>query len=345
MFKKLASLFIAATMLIGTAAVSVSAAEVDSDAVAADSASGEVAADSASDSVAADSDSSSTAAGNIIKFDVKSSGWGNVKTVFCHVWKADGSKNSQGKDWPAWQARAERCDYDAAAGIATYDLSKADPGISKSDGKIYCVIFSVNTGMQTYNAIMSGSCIGDTLYCTGKTLENPEDSEKTAIEAAWRNNPSCGPEKKITSTGKVVGSAFPDGENNTTLVATYVMAYYADPAKMELLQGIVNELNVSPVDVMSVVKARVTDDPKKVSDIEKILSELTDPTKGGAKVDKKDLENAQASSSGSGSTGGGSTGGTGSVSSGVETTVLFVLGGLMIAAAGVAFLARKKREF
>ena len=51
--------------------------------------------------------------------------------------------------------------------------------------------------MQSYNAIMSGNCIGDTLYCTGNQLENPEDSEKKANEAKWQNNSDCGPEKKI----------------------------------------------------------------------------------------------------------------------------------------------------
>lgn len=51
--------------------------------------------------------------------------------------------------------------------------------------------------MQTYNAIMSGKCIGDTLYCTGNLLENPEDSEKRANEAVWAKTKDCGPEKRL----------------------------------------------------------------------------------------------------------------------------------------------------
>ena len=85
--------------------------------------------------------------------------------------------------------------------------------------------------MQSYNAIMSGKCIGDTLYCTGNQLENPEDSEKKANEAKWENNSDCGPEKKITSTGNIIGSAFPEGESDATLLATYLVAYYNDEAK------------------------------------------------------------------------------------------------------------------
>lgn len=44
---------------------------------------------------------------------------------------------------------------------------------------------------------MSGNCIGDTLYCTGNLLENPEDSEKRANEAVWAKTKDCGPEKRL----------------------------------------------------------------------------------------------------------------------------------------------------
>ena len=72
----------------------------------------------------------------------------------------------------------KKCVYDPDTGIAAYDLSKTGNTISASDGKRYCVIFSANTGVQTYNVVMDGKCIGDTLYCTGNKLENPDDSEK-----------------------------------------------------------------------------------------------------------------------------------------------------------------------
>lgn len=320
MFKKIASIVIAAAMMISTAAFSISAAE-DSAAVSADNSS-EVGAE-ASDEVGA---------GNIIKFDVKKSGWNldTTKKVFCHIWRADGKQTSEGKDWPGWQAKVELCKFDKKTGIAEYDLSKADPGISKSDGKVYCVIFSANTGMQTYNTIMSGACIGDTAYCTGEEIENPEDSEKKAAVAAWENNKDCGPEKKITSTGNIVGTAFPEGESNETLVANYLMSYFDDPAKTDLTETILKTLKVDAADVMAVVKDRASDDQKKVDAIEKILSKFT----------TKDLSKVEANKGSSNN--GGTT--TNSVKSGQETTIFFVFGGLMLAAAGVAFLARKKRE-
>lgn len=352
MFKKIAGLFLAAAVMCSSAAITASAAEAEDDAaVAAADQSGEVSADG----------SSEVEAGNVVKFDVKKSGWNNVKSVFCHIWRADGSG-----DWPAWQSKKEKCKYDSSTGIATYDLSMTGNTISKSDGRVYCVIFSANTGMQSYNAIMSGKCIGDTLYCTGNQLENPEDSEKKANEAKWENNSDCGPEKKITSTGNIIGSAFPEGESDVTLLATYLVAYYNDDAKTSLTQKLLDELKVSPVDVMGAVTDRLNatnnEDKNKIAPaVEKILSTCTDPTKGGKKVDKDQLDNAKKTgnkaaggsssngSSSSSSNGGSSSSGsgsssTGAVKSGVETTIVFVMAGLMVSAAGVMFLARKKKE-
>lgn len=354
MFKKIAGLFLAAAVMCSSAAITASAAEAEDDAaVAAADQSGEVSADGSSE-VSADA-SSEVEAGNVIKFDVKKSGWNNVKTVFCHIWKADGSG-----DWPGWQSKKEKCKYDSSTGIATYDLSMTGNTISKSDGRVYCVVFSANTGMQSYNAIMSGKCIGDTLYCTGNQLENPEDSEKKANEAKWENNSDCGPEKKITSTGNIIGSAFPEGESDATLMATYLVAYYNDEAKTSLTQKLLDELKVSPVDVMGAVTDRLNatnnEDKNKIAPaVEKILSGCTDPTKGGKKVDKDQLDDAKKTGnkaagngsnnggSGSGSSGSGSSS-TGAVKSGVETTIVFVMAGLMVSAAGVMFLARKKKE-
>lgn len=360
MFKKIAGLFLAAAVMCSSAAITASAAEAEDDAaVAAADQSGEVSADGSSEVSAAAS--SEVEAGNVIKFDVKKSGWNNVKTVFCHIWKADGSG-----DWPAWQSKKEKCKYDASTGIATYDLSMTGNTISKSDGRVYCVIFSANTGMQSYNAIMSGKCIGDTLYCTGNQLENPEDSEKKANEAKWENNSDCGPEKKITSTGNVIGSAFPEGESDVTLLATYLVAYYNDDAKTSLTQKLLDELKVSPVDVMGAVTDRLNatnnEDKNKIAPaVEKILSGCTDPTTG-KKADTAELDSAKktgakaaggsssnGSSSSSSSNGGSSSSGsgsssTGAVKSGVETTIVFVMAGLMVSAAGVMFLARKKKE-
>ena len=195
---------------------------------------------------------SEVGAGNNIYFNVKKSGWSNVKTVYCHIWRADGTG-----DWPDWQTKKEKCKYDFSTGIATYDLSMTGHNIKKSDGKLYCVIFSANTGMQTYNAIMSGKCIGDTLYCTGNKLENPEDSEKRANEAVWVKTKDCGPEKKITSSGNVIGTTLPEGDTDASMLACFLVAYYDCPEKMDKVPALVKELNLSTSDVMKAVNKKL----------------------------------------------------------------------------------------
>ncbi|HOP84287.1 MAG TPA: LPXTG cell wall anchor domain-containing protein, partial [Ruminococcus bromii] len=164
---------------------------------------------------------------------------------------------------------------------------------------------------------------------------------------------------------KIIGSAFPEGESDVTLLATYLVAYYNDDAKTSLTQKLLDELKVSPTQVMGAVTDRLnaTNNPDKdtiAPAVEKILAGCTDPTTG-KKVDKTQLDNAKktgakaaAGSSSNGSSSSSSNGGssssgsgsssTGAVKSGVETTIVFVMAGLMVSAAGVMFLARKKKE-
>ena len=270
MFKKIAGLFLAAAVMCSSAAITASAAEAEDDAAVAAAAdqSGEVSADGSSD-VSADA-SSEVEAGNVIKFDVKKSGWNNVKTVFCHTWKVDG-------ELPVWQSKSEKCNYDASTGIATYDLSKANYQISKSDGKNYLVIFSANTGMQTYDTVMSGACIGDTMYCTGEEIENPVDSEKKAKVAKWENHPDCGPQKKITSTGKIVGSALPEGQTDAVMLAQYLIDYYDDEAKTSLTQNLLDTLKVSPVSSMlqtTLIRIRLLLQLRRFSQAAQILQQV-----------------------------------------------------------------------
>ena len=219
-----------------------------------------------------------------ICFDVDSTGWQNVKTVYCHMWRLDGSDV---EIWPAWQSKREKCEYDKSTGIATYDLSKTYNDFSLNDGNIYGVIFSANTGHMTYTAVMNGRCIGDTLYCTESLLEHPEDSEKMVIEAVWRSNPDCGPLKSITSSGEIVGTAYEEGATDATLIADYLIRYYDDPVKTARTQDLLDTLMVRPVDVYVVIVEKVgspfTNYTAKV--ISDILEKCDDPTGDSGYID------------------------------------------------------------
>ena len=101
---------------------------------------------------------------------------------------------------------------------------------------------------------------------------------------------------------------------------------------------------------------------KKKATIEGILDNCTDPTKGGEKVNPDEIKNAEAkndadsSSSGSSGSNGSNSGsssngsssssssGSNSVQSGQETTIFFVFAGVMVAAAGVFFLVRRREN-
>lgn len=154
--------------------------------------------------------------------------------------------------------------------------------ISASDGKRYCVIFSANTGVQTYNVVMDGKCIGDTLYCTGNKLENPDDSEKVALEAVWTENKDCGSEKRITTTGNVIGTTLTEGVTDETLLAQYLIDYYDFPEKSAYTQNLLNALLVSPKDVKTAAESILDssdylDKDTILSKVEEILAECSDP--------------------------------------------------------------------
>lgn len=180
--------------------------------------------------------------------------WTDIKNVFCHIWAVDGS----GK-WPAWAAKAERADL-VEGNLYSYDISKLPTALDSSKGVGYAVIFAAkktdNTQIQTYNTLMSTDCIGDTVYCTGVVFENPEDSAQVCIESAWRNHPELGAEKKITSSGKIVGKAHAEGGSDATMLATYIVAYVDDDAKLEKVPALMAELKLTADEVYAACVAR-----------------------------------------------------------------------------------------
>lgn len=343
MFKKVLGVALAAAMVASIGAVAASAAEVEETAVAADDSSSAVGADA----------SEATGAGSKIYFDIESSGWKNYKDVYCHIWTVDGKYST------SWQTRVEKC-VKESDGKYSYDLvkwgEKSGKTVEANDGNIYCVIFSADTGVQTYDTIMSGSCIGDTCYVTGNELENPVDSEKKCTEAAWRNNKNCGPHMVISSTANLVGSAYAEGETGASLMANYLITYFADDGKFSdekvaLLQGIIDKLGVVKADIQKTVEDKVNADSNKTdkekSDIItksaenlKKFKDAPQPTQATVNNDptKGNSSNGNNNSNSSNSNGNGS----GSVQSGQDMTVFFVFGGIMVAAVGVMFLARKK---
>lgn len=204
--------------------------------------------------VSAASTDENVSEGTKIYFDVNSTGWENYKRIYCHIWRADGTG-----EWTTWQSKSEKC-VNEGNGLYSYDVAKtgnADEIVQSGDHNSYCLMFSADTGMQTYTTIMNGNCLGDTCYVTGNLLENPADSWKKCTEAAWKNHPECGPAKAITSTSRVIGSALPDGVTDADLLAEYLCVYFYEEVDPQETGNLAKILNVKKNDLIDSVKVNI----------------------------------------------------------------------------------------
>ncbi|MBQ6626162.1 MAG: LPXTG cell wall anchor domain-containing protein [Ruminococcus sp.] len=324
MFKKIMSLMLAVLVIMSVVVVSASAAQVEiadnsADAIA------DVAADAGADT-SADA-GAETAAGNKLYFEPDTAGWKNYKKVFCHLWVYGGDS------FYPWQAKKEAC-TDNKDGKWYYDLDAK--GVTLAPGTLYAVIFSNENGMQTYNLLMDSTCIGDTAYCDGTTYENPEDSSKTALAAFWRGkNPTqFGPEKCVTSIGNVVGTCVPSTTSAYAMFVDFLVnklenaRTYSGKDDQKLLDDTAAALGIGQDDIEAAIKeAGVTVDWKK--------AESEAPTKSDPDIKKP---GNQSPAGNNGPTSGSTT------KTGPETTVLFVMLGIMMAAAAVVVVARKREN-
>ena len=204
--------------------------------------------------VSAASTDENVSEGTKIYFDVNSTGWENYTRIYCHIWRADGTG-----EWTTWQSKSEKC-VNEGNGLYSYNVVRtgnSDEIEQSGDHNYYCVIFSADTGMQTYNTIMNGNCLGDTCYVTGNLLENPADSWKKCTEAAWKNHPECGPAKAITSTSRVIGSALPDGVTDADLLAEYLCVYFYEEVDPQETGNLAKILNVKKNDLIDSVKVKI----------------------------------------------------------------------------------------
>ncbi len=218
MLKKIICTVLSALMIV-LATASVNAVDIDNAVAGADSNSS-VGADG-NNSVGADSSSMTTGAGNIIYFDA--SGWKNFANIYCHIWVRGGEKFFN------WQSKKEVCKKNGSK--YSYDLSRlADSTLvsgGMKSGTDYCVIFSADTGVQTYDLTFGLDCVGDTAKMTGKKIENVMDSNKDAYEAVWgKNNSKYGPHLAITSIGNIVGSKLCPNENGIQVIGDWLPTYY-----------------------------------------------------------------------------------------------------------------------
>ena len=364
MFKKLASIALAAMMISSTAVIA-NAAETEEAVAAAEDSSAVAAADESA--VGADADSATGADTNIY-FEAPSF-WGNYKDIRLYLYEYGG----EGTVFINWNSKSGRM-TDMGDGKWSFDMSK----YPMDDSKNYGAIFLTNTETQTCDILIGNPCLGDTAYCTGENdkVENAVDSNKSSYNVRWRNaDPSrFAPPLLITSVGNVVGEAVVPGDSKQAILERFLKStgkdglqnakkYKPDQTEQQIIDGVASSLGLSNSDVQAAV------DSAKAAGVS---IEWTNPDGGSSSssnnsssssnnssssnssssnssssnsssTNKSTASNSSSSSSSSSSTG--TTGSTSSVTSGQETTIFFVFGGVMLAAAGIIFLARKRREF
>ena len=339
MFKKFASIALAA-MLIGSTSILAAGAADDSAA--------SVGADDSAASVGADDASEATGASSKIYFDVNTTPWNvsNAKPTF-YLYEHGGGEII------TWGSKKGKM-TDEGSGVFSYDL--AAKGITLDSSKAYGCIFTDDWNAQTCDLILGADSAGDTAVCTADKVENSVDSNKKSQMVKWKSgkygNPKC-----ITSIGNVIGDTLWPGDTDYAMFVRFLTSTGKD--------GLANALKFNGKDEQTTI-----DDTAKAlglgkEDVKKAVSEATaagvtinwdesksslsgGSTSGGSTSGGSSSGGSTSggSSSGSSSSGGSSSGGsTGSVTSGEDSTIYFVIGGVMLAAIGVLFLARKKRQY
>ena len=365
MFKKVMGLMLAVLIVMSVAVVGFSAAQVEITSQAAkaeDIAS--MGAESDVVSQGAEKDVAPTGAGTI-SFDAASAGWESASAILFYIHEIGGDELA------AWGSKKNLGGTKGDNNIWSFDAEK----LGVQSGKYYGIIFNnADTNAETYDLLLTTDCYGDTAKADpGTMIENPVDSNKKSMKATWTNTTSCGPILQITSIGTLVGETVP---GNTTKYQMFVN-FLASKDK----DGLQNALNFNGKDAQTTIDDTAKALGLSKSEVKKAIEEAATTGHGSGNGDKNDWSSkwdeskstlpdessgdtgsgsgsgsSSGSSSASGSSGSGSSGSSGSSSSstksgsasntqtGQEETVLFIMLGVMVAAAGVIFFARKRER-
>lgn len=334
MFKKIMSVMLAIVMLMSVAMIASSAAQVEiadnsADAVA------DVAADGSADT-GADGDVADTGSANVLHFDANSTGWNNFKTISFHIWPYGGDA------FYAWGSKGQRGTDEDGDGVWTYDLDAK--GCTIEAGQLYAVIFYADTGMQTHDLLFDSSVIGDTATADPSTMyENMADSNKTSVAAFWNGQDATayGPVKGITSIGNVVGTCIPSTTTPMAMFEDFLAntlenaRTYSGKDDQTLIDDTAAAIGLKQDDVEAAIKnsGKEVKWDKSKSTLEAGTNPDSNPGGNGGNNNNSNKNTGSSTKTGSGST----------TKTGQESTILFIMLGVMLAAAGVVVLARKER--
>ena len=168
--------------------------------------------------------------------------WKEAKAAYCHVFGSDGS-------WLYdWQT-ADELMTNEGGNLWSYEIPA---------GPYDLVIFSINTGAQTYELVLTDENIGDTAITdTSVMIENPIDENKNAAKTRWKSGIN-GPHLAMTSSGEVVGEVLCPTESGANIVATFIEWYLPvspDFVTAEMLSNAMRKLNTTHAEVVEILES------------------------------------------------------------------------------------------
>ena len=263
--------------------------------------------------------------------------WDVAKIAYCHVYGSDGTALYD------WQTKNEKMTK-VEGNKWSYEVPS---------GQFDQVIFSIDTGAQTYDLVLTDDCIGKTAVSdTNTMIENPMDSNKTACRTTWDGvDPGvAGPHLAVSSIGNIVGEVLAPTESGAQMVANFIKNYLSvqpEYVTAEVLSAAMQKAGTNGDEVVAVLET--------ISDFTMLDEAKTLLGVGGGNSGSDDNSGSHDNSSTGGSTSSTSstsitrsnTSTTSTTSSGTTTTgdstPFVVLGIVLVAALGVAVVAAKKK--
>ncbi len=239
--------------------------------------------------------------------------WNNYSKVYCYIWNLDGSG-----PLVSWKSKKGACEQ-VKDRLYSYDTTKAG-GLQA--GVNYGLIFVVDIDLQTYDALLTTDCLGDTLYSDGTIYENPADSSKTALAAFWKNQDRSqyGPIMQVTSIGNLIGTCMPAGTTAESMFSKFLSdnltsaQTYSGKNDQQIIDDILAALGLSQETGEKLIKeSGVEVKWEKAQSVAPTVDKPVTPQNSGA------------------------------VSSGQETTIVFAAMAMMLCAAAAVLVLRKKK--
>ena len=229
--KKLLSVLLVMAVVMSFATVmSVSADEREDLASAGASQDVETAAADGNVSVGAGTDTEATGASG--EFYLEKPNWGESKYFSIHIWEAK-QNGEQFFSYGTQKERFEEKDGKLVYDLSRLNDSTYIKGGLKA-GVTYNLMVYNNNGVESCGLMFSTECAGDTIRVTSneRTFENTEDSTKHSYPIAWTNNAKkYGIPLQITSVGTVQGEFVTKGSSPDDIVKAWDKNYKQYPNK------------------------------------------------------------------------------------------------------------------